>query len=87
MSDRHRNFWLTPNGLGALGLIGAVLYFLLTEHRAHFIAVLPYLIIGLCPLMHLFMHRGHGGHHGHAAHSGQDGPVSGDRHGRHEERS
>jgi hypothetical protein len=28
--------------------------------------VLPYLILLACPLMHLFMHRGHGGHqHGH----------------------
>lgn len=24
-----------PNGLAAIGLIGGVLYFLLTEHRAH----------------------------------------------------
>jgi hypothetical protein len=27
--------------------------------------VLPYLIFLLCPLSHLFMHRGHGGHGGH----------------------
>ena len=46
-----RNFWLTPNGLAALGLIGAVTYFLLTEHRAHFIYALPFLIFLLCPLM------------------------------------
>lgn len=62
MSDRDRSFWLTPNGLAALGFIGAVVYFLLSEHRAHFIYFLPYLIFLLCPLMHLFMHRGHGGH-------------------------
>lgn len=23
---------------------------------------LPFIIIALCPLMHIFMHRGHGGH-------------------------
>ena len=57
-----RNFWLTPNGLAALGLIGAVTYFLLTEHRAHFIYALPFLIFLLCPLMHIFMHGGHGKH-------------------------
>lgn len=65
MSDSKRNFWLTPNGLAAMGLIGAVLYFLLTEHRAHFIYGLPFLILLLCPVMHIFMHRGHGGHGGH----------------------
>lgn len=64
-----RSFWLTPKGLAALGLIGAVGYFLLTEHRAHFIYALPFLIFLLCPLMHLFMHGGHGGHGG----DGNDG--------------
>ncbi|HNP35819.1 MAG TPA: DUF2933 domain-containing protein [Woeseiaceae bacterium] len=70
MSDSKRNFWLTPNGLAAMGLIGGVLYFLLTEHRAHFIYGLPFLILLLCPVMHMFMHRGHGGHDGHASHNG-----------------
>jgi hypothetical protein len=37
-------------------------YFLLTEHRAHTIQALPWLILALCPLMHLFMHGGHGSH-------------------------
>lgn len=36
-------------------------YFLFTEHRAHVIAALPYLLLAACPLMHLFMHHGH--HH------------------------
>ncbi len=62
MNDSKRNFWLTPNGLAALGLIGSVLYFLLTEHRAHFIYALPYLILLLCPAMHVFMHRNHNAH-------------------------
>lgn len=70
MNDSKRNFWLTPNGLAAMGLIGGVLYFLLTEHRAHFIYALPYLILLLCPVMHIFMHRGHGGHGGHGGHHG-----------------
>lgn len=37
-------------------------FFLLTEHRAHLFGALPYLLLLLCPLMHLVMHRGHGGH-------------------------
>ena len=40
-------------------------YFLLTEHQAHAVQVLPYLLLLACPLMHLF-HR-HGGHRGHHA--------------------
>jgi hypothetical protein len=39
-------------------------YFLLTEHLAHTIQALPWVIVLLCPLMHVFMHRGHGGHGG-----------------------
>jgi len=64
MGESKRSFWLTPNGLAALALIGAVTYFLLTEHRAHFIYALPWLILLLCPVMHLFMHRHHGDHRG-----------------------
>ena len=37
-------------------------FFLLAEHRAHLLGVLPYLLLAACPLMHLFMHHGHGGH-------------------------
>ena len=54
---------------GKIVLIGFLLvagFFLITEHTAHFLGVLPYLILLACPLMHLFMHHGHGGHqHGH----------------------
>ena len=54
---------------GKIVLFGFLLvasFFLLTEYTAHFLGVLPYLILLACPLMHLFMHRGHGGHqHGH----------------------
>jgi hypothetical protein len=33
-------------------------------HRAHVIQFLPWMLLALCPLMHLFMHGGHdrGGH-------------------------
>jgi hypothetical protein len=37
-------------------------FFLFTEHRAHLFGILPYLLFLACPLMHLFMHHGHGGH-------------------------
>ena len=37
-------------------------FFLVTEHTAHVFGVLPYLLLLLCPVMHLFMHGGHGDH-------------------------
>ena len=40
-------------------------YFLVMEHKAHLegsLAYLPYLLLLACPLMHLFMHHGHGDH-------------------------
>lgn len=37
-------------------------FFLWAEHKAHIMGALPYLILLLCPVMHFFMHRGHGGH-------------------------
>lgn len=37
-------------------------FFLFAEHRAHLLGALPFLLLLACPLMHLFMHRGHGGH-------------------------
>jgi len=39
-------------------------FYLWTEHRAHLLGALPYLLLLACPLMHIFMHRGHGHGHG-----------------------
>lgn len=58
-----------------IGTWGAVLiigYFLLTEHRAHVIQFLPYLFLLACPLMHIFMHRGHHHHSNNEHHSASD---------------
>jgi len=50
----------------AIWTAGAVaLAYLIVEHRPHLLGWIPYLIILACPLMHLFMHRGHSGHGGH----------------------
>jgi hypothetical protein len=35
---------------------------LVTEHTAHFFGILPYALLLLCPLLHLFMHSGHADH-------------------------
>jgi hypothetical protein len=52
---------LGPRGRVALaGFAAIAAYFLWTEHRAHVIQFLPWAFLALCPLMHLFMHGGHG---------------------------
>lgn len=43
-------------------IAGALLF---TEHRAHVLGALIWLPLLACPLMHVFMHHGHGGHRGH----------------------
>jgi hypothetical protein len=40
--------------------IGA--FYLVTEHRAHFLGWFPFLLVLICPLTHMFMHGGHQGH-------------------------
>ena len=53
--------WVATIGLGFVGL------YLLVTHTGHVLETLPYLLLLACPLIHLFMHRGHGrnGGHGH----------------------
>ncbi|MCY1563254.1 hypothetical protein D9M68_1007690 [compost metagenome] len=69
-SDEHASppsFWRSRYAIGLVVIGGVAGYFLLTEHLVHVVGALPYLLLLACPLMHVFMHRGHGGHH----HSGQ----------------
>ena len=59
----HRSRWV----FGGFALLAVLL--LAFEHSMHLsglIGWLPYLILLVCPLMHLFMHGGHG-------HGGGDG--------------
>lgn len=64
---------------GFLGFLAVAAFFLFSEHRAHFLGVLPYLLLLACPLMHLFMHHGHR-HHRHEGRDGERGdPPEGGR--------
>jgi hypothetical protein len=45
---------------GFLVFLAVAVFFLWTEHRAHFLGALPYAIVLLCPLMSsqtLYLHR------------------------------
>ncbi len=59
-----KGFWGSRYSIGLIVMGGIAAYFLLSEHRAHFFAALPFLLLLACPLMHIFMHHGHGGHGG-----------------------
>jgi Na+/glutamate symporter len=61
--------WLrSRTGLVLLVFLAIAVFFLVTEHTAHVFGILPYLLLFLCPLLHLFMHGGHGESSGHAEH-------------------
>jgi hypothetical protein len=51
-----------------IGFLAIAAYFVFSEHRAHFIQFLPFLLLAACPLMHLL--HGHGGH-GEHSHGGR----------------
>ena len=62
--------WPSRNRLVLIGFLAIAAYFLWTEHRAHVVQFLPYVLLLMCPLLHLF-HGGHGGHGGnHRDHNG-----------------
>jgi hypothetical protein len=61
------SFWRSKTGFVTIAFLAIGAFFLLTEHRAHALGWLPWLILLACPLM-MFMHGGHGGHGGHGSH-------------------
>jgi Protein of unknown function (DUF2933) len=65
-------WWRTRSAIALCGFLLIAGVYLLTEHTAHAYAALPFVLLLSCPLMHLFMHHGHGGHRGSDA-----GPPSG----------
>ena len=48
--------------IATAGFLLIAAFFLATEHRAHLFGILPFLLILACPLLHVFMHGGHGPH-------------------------
>jgi len=47
--------WLrSRSGLVFLGFLAIAVFFLWSEHRAHLLGILPFALLLLCPLLHLF---------------------------------
>ncbi len=46
--------------ISAVLVTGVVLFW--GEHKVHILRYAPYMILLLCPIMHLFMHGKHGKH-------------------------
>lgn len=75
MADEMEKRQLSKGRIVLVGFFAFALLLLMTEHRAHALGILPYVILLACPLMHLFMHHGHGeegdGRHRHNHHEGE----------------
>lgn len=56
----------TRSGWVLAGFLAIAGFFLFTEHKAHLLGALPFLLLAACPLLHFF--HGHGGH----PHGGED---------------
>jgi len=77
MDQQHArpSFLKTPFGVvSTIAAVGASVY-LWVAHKDHVLALLPFALLAACPLMHVFMHRGHG-HGGHSQGAGGDGDGS-----------
>ena len=80
MTEPHRHgtepamrFWRTKGGIALIMLAVIGLFYVAREHYGHLSQALPYLILLLCPLMHLFGHN-HGGH----SHQGRENSTKPD---------
>jgi hypothetical protein len=66
------SFWRSKTGIVCAGFLAIAAFFLLTEHTAHVLGALPWLLLGACPLMHLFMHHGGTHRHGDDSNTGRE---------------
>jgi Protein of unknown function (DUF2933) len=72
--DTHPSGKSKRTGWVLAGFLAIAGFFLLTEHKAHLLGILPFLLVAACPLLHLF-HGGHGSHeHGRRKSVGGDTP-------------
>jgi hypothetical protein len=63
-SGQKRSFFASRANIVLIGFLVLGGFYLIAEHRAHLwlaLPWLPWLLLLACPLMHIFMHGGHGG--------------------------
>ena len=58
-ANKNTSWRRSRSGLALLGFLAIAGFFLLSEHRAHALGALPFVLLALCPLLHLFGHAGH----------------------------
>lgn len=73
------SFLTSRAGIALLVLLVIAGFLLFTEHRAHVLGAGLFLLLLACPLLHVFMHGGHGGHDGDG--SGSPSPSERERSG------
>lgn len=61
-SDSNESWLSSRTGIATLVAVLVLGFLLYTGHGAHLLGWSPFLLILACPLMHIFMHGGHGGH-------------------------
>lgn len=62
------SFWGSRTFFVFLGFLAIALVMLVSEHRAHFLSLLPFVLLFACPLLHVF---GHGPHRRGERHKGE----------------
>jgi hypothetical protein len=67
-APRESSFFKSRAGIVLLVFLAIAAFYLIAEHWAHLAGVLPWLLLAACPLLHVFMHKGHGTHGGHGDH-------------------
>lgn len=72
MNQTKKAWWKNRTNQALMAFLAIGGYLLWTGHQAHVIAALPWLLLGGCLVMHLFMHGGHG-HHGRGHGAGNSG--------------
>ena len=70
-------FRLTRMAIILIGLAALLGFLILNGHGDHLLSLVPLLVLLACPLMHMFMHHGHGHRRegGRPRSSGLDGRV------------
>ena len=77
MNEQSTPWWRGGTKLPFAVFLAIAAYFLWTEHQAHIIEFLPWVLVLGCVGMHLSMHGGHG-HGGGLNHGESTGTSAGD---------